>query len=98
MGRVAVTDGMDKNAIKLITDQGHEVIEKHYSREQLLDGVLAKFDAVVIRSATKLDRNVVEASVRDGDGLKFIGRAGVGNISCFPSSLCFCNFNMYLFK
>ena len=78
MGRVAVTDGMDKNAIKLITDQGHEVIEKHYSREQLLDGVLAKFDAVVIRSATKLDRNVVEASVRDGDGLKFIGRAGVG--------------------
>jgi D-3-phosphoglycerate dehydrogenase len=32
----------------------------------------------VIRSATKLDRNVVEASVRDGDGLKFIGRAGVG--------------------
>ncbi len=78
MGRVAVTDGMDEKAIEMITEQGHEVILKHYTKEELLSGVLSKFDAVVVRSATKLDREVIEASIIDGKGLKFIGRAGVG--------------------
>ena len=78
MGRVAVTDGMDEKAIKMITDQGHEVIVRHYTREELLSGVLSSFDAVVVRSATKLDREVIEASVINGEGIKFIGRAGVG--------------------
>ena len=78
MGRVAVTDGMDEKAIKMITDQGHEVIVKHYTKEELLSGILVNFDAVVVRSATKLTKDVIEASAIDGKGLKFIGRAGVG--------------------
>ncbi len=78
MGRVAVTDGMDEKAIEMITEQGHEVIDKHYTKEELLSGILVNFDAVVVRSATKLTREVIEASVNDGHGLKFIGRAGVG--------------------
>ena len=78
MGRVAVTDGMDEKAIKMITDQGHEVIVRHYTKEELLSGILVDFDAVVVRSATKLTKDVIEASVNDGHGLKFIGRAGVG--------------------
>ena len=78
MGRVAVTDGMDEKAIKMITDQGHEVIVKHYTKEELLSGILVDFDAVVVRSATKLTKEVIEASAIDGKGLKFIGRAGVG--------------------
>jgi len=78
VGRVAVTDGMDEKAIKMITDQGHEVIVKHYTKEELLSGILVNFDAVVVRSATKLTKDVIEASAIDGKGLKFIGRAGVG--------------------
>lgn len=78
MGRVAVTDGMDEKAIKMITEQGHEVIVKHYTKEELLSGILVDFDAVVVRSATKLTKDVIEASAIDGKGLKFIGRAGVG--------------------
>ena len=78
MGRVAVTDGIDEKAIKMITDQGHEVIVKHYTKEELLSGILVNFDAVVVRSATKLTKDVIEASAIDGKGLKFIGRAGVG--------------------
>ena len=78
MGRVAVTDGMDEKAIKMITDQGHEVIVKHYTKEELLSGILVDFDAVVVRSATKLTKEVIEVSAIDGKGLKFIGRAGVG--------------------
>ena len=34
MGRVAVTDGMDEKAIEMITEQGHEVVVKHYTIEE----------------------------------------------------------------
>ena len=78
MGRVAVTDGMDEKAIEMITEQGHEVVVKHYTIEELLSGVLLDFDAVVVRSATKLTRDVISSSVNEQGGLKFIGRAGVG--------------------
>ena len=36
---------------------------------------LAEFDAVIVRSATKLTKDVIEASK---NGIKVIGRAGVG--------------------
>ncbi|MDA7603718.1 hydroxyacid dehydrogenase [Euryarchaeota archaeon] len=78
MGRVAVTDGMDEKAIKMITDNGHEVVVKHYTVGELLSGILADFDAVVVRSATKLTRDVINSSVNQQSRLKFIGRAGVG--------------------
>ncbi len=78
MGRVAVTDGMDEKAIEMITEQGHEVVVKHYTIEELLSGVLLDFDAVVVRSATKLTRDVISSSVNEQGGLRFIGRAGVG--------------------
>jgi len=78
MGRVAVTDGMDKSAIDMITNQGHEVVLKHFSAEELASGILSDFDAVIVRSATKLSRKVIESSINDNSTLKFIGRAGVG--------------------
>jgi len=78
MARVAVTDGMDKKAIEIITDSGHEVVLMHYSLDELLNGALADFDAVVIRSATKMSEEVISASKKDGGKLTFIGRAGVG--------------------
>jgi D-3-phosphoglycerate dehydrogenase len=78
MARVAVTDGMDEKAVKIIVDSGHQVILQHYSEEELLNGVLADFDAVVIRSATKMTKKVIESSKKKDGKLTFIGRAGVG--------------------
>ncbi len=66
MARIAITDGLSKSAIELLIDAGHEV---HLEPEKL-DG----FDAVVIRSATKLTKDVIESS----PSLRIIGRAGVG--------------------
>ena len=80
MGRVAVTDGMDEKAIEMITEKGHEVVVKHYTVEELLSGVLLDFDAVVVRSATKLTRDVISSSVNEQGGLRFIGRAGLALI------------------
>jgi len=78
MARIAITDGMAKEAIEILHKNGHEVIEKHYSEEELLSGALKDFDAIVVRSATKLTKEVIMASKSDDRGIVFIGRAGVG--------------------
>jgi len=77
MGRIAVTDGMASEAISVLENSGHQVVSQHYSAEELADGILSEFDAVVVRSATKMTSEVINASCRGGS-LSFIGRAGVG--------------------
>ena len=74
MANIAVTDGMDPVAVNNLINAGHNVVEQHYTQEELVSGALADFDAVVVRSATKLNSEVIEKSTN----LKFIGRAGVG--------------------
>jgi|TARA_B100000959_G_scaffold153056_1_gene160472 D-3-phosphoglycerate dehydrogenase len=78
MGRIAVTDGMDDEAIESIEAAGHVVVCRHYSNEELIGGALRDFDAVVIRSATKMTASVIRASHGTDRRLRFIGRAGVG--------------------
>jgi len=74
VANIAVTDGMDPVAVNNLINAGHNVVEQHFTQEELASGALADFDAVVIRSATKLNSEVIEKS----SNLKFIGRAGVG--------------------
>jgi D-3-phosphoglycerate dehydrogenase len=78
MARIAVTDGMDVQAIEEIEGAGHVVVSRHFSNEELNGGVLKDFDAVVIRSATKITESVIRASHDSDGGIRFIGRAGVG--------------------
>ena len=62
MANIAVTDGMDPVAVNNLINAGHNVVEQHYTQEELASGALADFDAVVIRSATKLSSVVIEKS------------------------------------
>ena len=75
MARIAVTDGMAKDAVALLEQSGHEVILGTISSTDLAAGALGEFDAIIVRSATKLPADVISAS---GDRLAVIGRAGVG--------------------
>jgi len=77
VGRIAVTDGMDVVAVSSLETAGHEGVLKHYEPEELRSGALADFDAVVVRSATKMTSDAIDASCKEGM-LGFIGRAGVG--------------------
>ena len=77
MGRIAVTDGMDDAALGMLEAAGHEVVLRHYELGELRNGALANFDAVVVRSATKMTSDAIDASCKEGR-LGFIGRAGVG--------------------
>ena len=74
MARIAVTDGMAKAAISVLEKAGHEVVVGHIEKTDLLDGALKDFDAIIVRSATKLP----EAVIKESAGLSVIGRAGVG--------------------
>lgn len=78
MARIAVTDGMSAEAVSILEKNGHEVIVRHHEPDEIANGSLAHFDAVVVRSATKLPANQISASVTESGGIQFIGRAGVG--------------------
>ncbi len=73
--RILVTDGMDKSAMAALREKGHEVVEQFYEPDQLGEA-LRGFDAVVIRSATKIRKAQLE--VAKDSQLKLIIRGGVG--------------------
>ncbi len=76
MKKILVTDGMDKNAIENLRNDGYEVIEEHYEPD-ILKSKLKEFDGVVIRSATKILKPIIDGAL-ESKRLKLIVRAGVG--------------------
>ena len=73
--RILVTDGMDKTAMAQLREAGHEVVEQFYAPEEL-GAALREFDAVVVRSKTKVRANPIDEA--KGGKLKLIIRGGVG--------------------
>ena len=76
MYRVLATDGMAKSAVEKLTSLGYEVVEQFYEPEELGEQ-LANFDAVVVRSATKVREPIIDKAAEAGR-LKVIIRGGVG--------------------
>jgi len=76
MARILVSDGMDKGAKKQLIDLGHEVVDEHYELDELKEQI-KEFDAIIIRSATKLRKEVIDKAL-ETNKLKVIIRAGVG--------------------
>jgi len=73
--KILVTDGMDKTALAKLRKDGHEVVEQFYEPDQL-GAALRDFDAVVVRSATKIRKAHIDEA--KGGRLKLIIRGGVG--------------------
>ena len=63
MMRVAVTDGMAKEAVKKLENAGCDVIQEFIEHDDLVGGALAEFDAVIVRSATKISEEMMQASL-----------------------------------
>lgn len=87
MNKILISDGLQEKALSKLVSLGFEVIDKHYNKEELGEA-LKEYDAVVIRSATKVTREVLEAA--KGGRLKLIVRAGVGidNIDLVAANEC----------
>lgn len=75
MLRILVTDGMEKSGVDKLNADGFEVVEKFYDAEELGER-LKDFDAVVVRSATKVRKPIIDKAA--GGRLKLIIRGGVG--------------------
>ena len=73
--RILVTDGMDKKALATLREMGHEVVEQFYEPDEL-GKALRDFDAVVVRSKTKVRAKQIDEA--KGGRLKLIIRGGVG--------------------
>ena len=73
--RILVTDGMDKDAIAALKGKGHEVVEQFYEPAEL-GAALKDFDVCVVRSATKVRKEHIDAE--KGGKLKLVIRGGVG--------------------
>ncbi|MFX0086062.1 MAG: hydroxyacid dehydrogenase [Candidatus Hodarchaeota archaeon] len=70
--KILVADSIADSAIESLR-KDFEVIVHHYSPDELLSEI-NNFDAIIVRSATKIPREVIKNGLR----LKVIGRAGVG--------------------
>lgn len=75
MIRVLTNDGLEAASIDALKALGVEVVNEHIGQDELGEK-LKDFDAVVIRSATKLTADVFNAE--KGGNLKLAIRAGVG--------------------
>lgn len=74
--RILVTDGMDAGAMEQLRKDGFEVVEQFYEPDAL-GAALRDFDAVIIRSATKIKAPQIDEA--KGGKLKLIIRAGRGH-------------------
>jgi D-3-phosphoglycerate dehydrogenase len=74
MFRVLVADKLSEEAVRIFTDNGIEAIVKNGLDETALIKELQDCDGLVVRSATKATKKVIESCPK----LKIIGRAGIG--------------------
>lgn len=75
MIRVLTNDGLEAAAIENLKAAGVEVVNDHIEQDKLGEA-LKDFDALVVRSATKVTADVLDKA--EGGKLKLVVRAGVG--------------------
>lgn len=76
MIKILANDKIDDQSIQALRDLDIEVIEEHYDPEELKEKI-KDVDGIIVRSATKVTKEVLEAALETGK-LKLIIRAGVG--------------------
>ncbi len=72
--KVIITDPIAKAGVKMLVDAGLEVDERPGLPPADLVQAIPAYDAIIVRSATKVTADVINA----GKNLKVVGRAGVG--------------------
>ncbi|HOA82886.1 MAG TPA: phosphoglycerate dehydrogenase [Thermodesulfovibrio thiophilus] len=72
--RVLVSDSISPKGIEILQKAGLEVDVKTGLKPEELKAIINQYDALIIRSATKVTAEIIEAA----DKLKVIGRAGTG--------------------
>ncbi|HIP65832.1 MAG TPA: 3-phosphoglycerate dehydrogenase [Pyrodictium sp.] len=74
MVKVLITDKVDQSLVEMLKKNGFEVDYRPGIKTDELLKIIGDYDAIVVRSRTKITREIIEAGKR----LKLIARAGVG--------------------
>jgi D-3-phosphoglycerate dehydrogenase len=74
MAKVLVLDGLSNEGVDILRQEGFEVDVKPPQKPDELAQIIGEYDALVVRSATKVTRQVLQAAKK----LKVVGRAGAG--------------------
>ncbi len=72
--KVLVADEISKSGIEMLKEQKYDVDVRTGLKEDELVKAIKDYDVLLVRSATKATRKVIEAAAK----LKVIGRAGIG--------------------
>ena len=72
--RILISDKLREEGIKIFQDNGFEVVKKFSINHEDLKNEIENYDAIVIRSRTKITAEILDNS----KNLRVIGRAGVG--------------------
>ena len=75
MYRILVADPLDPSGLELLRASGAEIHELQVEERERLPELLPGFDALVVRSMTKVTADLLRAGV---PRLKVVGRAGIG--------------------
>src|SRR4030043_513759 len=73
--KALLNDGLEKDGISLLQASWIETDTRKRDPQSLITDI-SQFDALIVRSATKVTREVIEAGAKGK--LKIVGRAGVG--------------------
>lgn len=74
MYRILISDPLQATGLEMLRESGHEVRELSSEEKPLLPEILPDYDALVVRSGTKVTADLLRAGKR----LKVVGRAGIG--------------------
>jgi D-3-phosphoglycerate dehydrogenase len=74
MERILITDGVSPAAARIFEEHGFEADDKPDLSSDELMACIGGYDALVVRSRTKVNAELLEA----GSNLKVVGRAGIG--------------------
>jgi len=72
--KVLVNDKISPKGIEILEEAGYDLTQKHHDTDELMD-VLSDYDGIILRSATTIGEDLIDASA---DNLKVIARAGTG--------------------
>jgi len=74
MKRVLIADPIEESAVAKLKAAGLEIVLRNAEKDGPIEKQIKGFDCVVVRSATKITKEVIDAA----DKLKLVVRAGVG--------------------
>lgn len=74
LARILSSDSIESVCGNIFKERGHEFVSKPGIKNDELLKIIGEFDGLVVRSATKVTKEVLDAGVK----LKVVGRAGTG--------------------